>query len=64
MRVITGKYRGRKLCEFAGKDIRPTLDRVKESLFNILSPMLYGCVFVDLFCGTGGIGIRSISQSV
>ena len=62
MRVITGKYRGRKLLEFRGRDIRPTLDRVKESLFNILSPMLYDCVFVDLFCGTGAIGIEALSR--
>ncbi len=62
MRVIAGKYRGRKLENFEGMDIRPTSDRVKESLFNILGHKLMGCSFLDLFGGTGSIGIEAVSR--
>lgn len=62
MRVISGFARGKKL--FAPKDqaIRPTSDRVKESLFNILAFQLRGKVFVDLFCGSGAMGIEALSR--
>ena len=52
MRIIAGKYRGRVLAGFKGKDIRPTADRVKESLFNILAPEIHGANLLDLFCGS------------
>ena len=43
-------------------DTRPTTDRIKETLFNILAPELPGCVFLDLFSGSGGIGIEALSR--
>lgn len=62
MRVISGKYRGLNLAEFKGDDIRPTADRVKESLFNIISPRIYGSEVLDLFCGSGSLGIECLSR--
>ena len=62
MRIITGKYRGLKLASFEGYDIRPTADRVKESLFNILGESVRGAKVLDLFCGSGNLGIESISR--
>ncbi len=62
MRIIGGKYRGRVLTAFKGKDIRPTSDRVKESLFNILAPEIYGANVLDLFCGSGSVGLEALSR--
>lgn len=62
MRVITGEYKGRKLETPVGRDIRPTSDKVKESIFNILMNDTWGRVFCDLFCGTGGLGIEALSR--
>lgn len=62
MRVISGKYRGLNLAEFRGSDIRPTADRVKESLFNILSYKVMGATVLDLFCGSGSLGIECLSR--
>ena len=62
MRVISGKYRGMVLAEFKGMDIRPTADRVKESLFNILSFRIAGARVLDLFCGSGSLGIECLSR--
>ena len=62
MRIIAGKYRGRVLAEFRGQDIRPTSDRVKESLFQILSGKLIGARVLDLFCGSGALGIEALSR--
>lgn len=62
MRVISGEFRGRKLEQIEGIEIRPTSDRVKESLFNILGTRLVNCAFLDLFAGTGGIGIEAYSR--
>jgi 16S rRNA (guanine(966)-N(2))-methyltransferase RsmD len=62
MRVITGEYKGRKLETPTGNDIRPTSDKVKESIFNILMNETYGRVCCDLFCGTGGLGIEALSR--
>ena len=62
MRIIGGKYRSRVLAEFAGEDVRPTSDRAKESLFNILSLKMYGARVLDLFCGSGALGIESLSR--
>jgi len=62
MRIISGKYRGLKLAEFAGADIRPTADRVKESLFNILYGRVAGARALDLFCGSGNLGIECLSR--
>ncbi len=62
MRVISGKYRGLNLAEFKGDDIRPTADRVKESLFNIIATRIQGATVLDLFCGSGSLGIECISR--
>ena len=62
MRIIGGKYRSRVLAEFAGDDVRPTSDRTKESLFNILALKLYGARVLDLFCGSGALGLESLSR--
>ncbi len=62
MRVIAGELRGRKLQELEGMNIRPTSDRVKESLFNMLGTRVYDSEFLDLFAGTGGIGIEAYSR--
>jgi len=62
MRVIAGKHRGRVLAEFKGISVRPTPDRVKESLFQILSARLDGARVLDLFCGSGALGIESLSR--
>lgn len=62
MRVIAGTARSLPLKTPEGMDTRPTTDRIKETLFNMLQPHLPGCVFVDLFSGSGGIGIEAISR--
>ncbi len=62
MRIIGGEYRSRVLASFKGEEIRPTADRVKESLFNILSPRLRGARVLDLFCGSGALGLESLSR--
>lgn len=62
MRIIAGKHRGRQLAEFRGMDIRPTPDRVKESVFQILSDRLLGARVLDLFAGTGALGIEALSR--
>jgi 16S rRNA (guanine(966)-N(2))-methyltransferase RsmD len=62
MRVISGKYRGRKLVGPSGTELRPTGDRLKESLFNILRPHIAGAIVLDAFGGTGAIGIEALSQ--
>lgn len=62
MRIIGGKYRSRILAEFSGKDVRPTADRTKESLFNILSTKLIGARVLDLFTGSGNLGLESLSR--
>lgn len=62
MRIIGGKHRGRVLTEFKGEAIRPTADRVKESVFNILSREIAGARVLDLFCGSGALGLECISR--
>ncbi len=62
MRVISGLYKGRKLRGPRGLDLRPTGDRLKETVFNILGPGLQDSVFVDAFSGTGSIGIEALSR--
>lgn len=62
MRVISGSARGLKLKSPEGLNTRPTADRIKESLFNIIAPYLYDCSFLDLFSGSGSIGIESLSR--
>lgn len=62
MRVIAGTYRSRPLAAPRGLGTRPTSDRLRETLFNILSPRLEGCRFVDLYAGTGAVGIEALSR--
>lgn len=62
MRVIGGTSRGRKLAGPRGLDVRPTADPVKEALFNILAEQVPGAYFLDLFAGTGNIGIEALSR--
>ncbi len=62
MRIIGGTYRSRVLAEFPGEEVRPTADRVKESLFNILSLKIYGARVLDLFCGSGALGLECLSR--
>ena len=62
MRVIAGKARRLNLKTIPGIDTRPTTDRIKETLFNILQPELLECRFLDLFSGSGGIGIEALSR--
>ncbi len=62
MRIISGKYRGLKLADFDGDAVRPTADRVKESLFNILMGKVAGADVLDLFCGSGNLGIECLSR--
>jgi 16S rRNA (guanine966-N2)-methyltransferase len=66
MRVIAGKYRGHPLRSLNGKDIRPTSDRLRETLFNVLTSgnptALEGTVWLDLFAGTGAVGIEALSR--
>ena len=62
MRVISGEYRGRRLKGPKGMDLRPTGDRLKETLFNILKPRISGAVVFDIFSGTGAIGIEALSR--
>src|SRR3954464_9484296 len=62
MRVIAGKYRSRKLDAPAGNAIRPTSDRLRETLFNVLAPQIADSVFLDLYAGTGAVGIEAISR--
>ena len=62
MRVISGLSRGRKLRELPGMDTRPTTDKVKESLFNIIQFEIEGRRALDLFGGTGQLGIEALSR--
>ena len=62
MRVISGKVRGLKLDTPKNLDVRPTTDRVKESLFNIINPYIRESNILDLFAGTGSLGIECLSR--
>ena len=63
MRIISGKARGTKLNTLKGENTRPTLDSVKESLFNIIQNDLRDAIFLDLFSGSGSIGLEAISRN-
>jgi 16S rRNA (guanine966-N2)-methyltransferase len=62
MRVIAGKYRSRRLKGPGALRLRPTSDRLRETLFNVLGPAIADSYFVDLFAGTGAVGIEAISR--
>jgi len=62
MRIITGSKRGKKLTALEGIEVRPTTDRVKEALFDILQFSIEGRRFLDLFAGSGQIGLEALSR--
>lgn len=62
MRVIAGKCRSLPLKTLEGLDTRPTTDRTKETLFNVMQPFVPGARFLDLYAGSGGIGIEALSR--
>ena len=62
MRIISGKARGTKLYTLEGENTRPTLDRVKESIFNIIQNEIEGTKILDLFAGSGAIGLEFLSR--
>lgn len=62
MRIIAGSARSLPLKTIEGMDTRPTTDRIKETLFNMLNPFLAGCEFLDLFSGSGQIGLEAVSR--
>lgn len=62
IRVIAGEARGQKLRHVPGGKTRPITDKVKEALFNIIRQDLHGAAFLDLFAGTGSVGIEALSQ--
>ena len=63
MRIIAGQYRSRLLVSPPGTTTRPTSDRLRETIFNILGPRIPDCRFVDLYAGTGAVGLEAISRS-
>lgn len=62
MRIIAGERRGRKLVEWEDAGIRPMRDFVRSALFNILSDFVTDAAFLDLFCGTGSVGLEALSR--
>src|SRR5207302_8383435 len=62
MRVVAGKYRSRALKSMRGLALRPSSDRLRETLFNILGAAVEGSVFVDVYAGTGAVGIEALSR--
>jgi 16S rRNA (guanine966-N2)-methyltransferase len=62
MRVIAGTYRSRPLVAPPGLSTRPTSDRLRETLFNVLAPRIQGAAFLDLYAGSGAIGIEALSR--
>jgi 16S rRNA (guanine(966)-N(2))-methyltransferase RsmD len=62
MRIIAGQYRSRVLAAPAGMATRPTSDRLRETLFNVLTPRIAGAHFLDLYAGSGAVGIEALSR--
>ena len=62
MRVVAGAARGRKLFTVDSEETKPTLDRVKEAMFSMLSPYIAGAFVLDLFSGSGALGIEALSR--
>jgi 16S rRNA (guanine(966)-N(2))-methyltransferase RsmD len=62
MRIITGKHRGRKIISPTHEGVRPTTDRIKENVFNIIREYIPESICLDLFAGTGGLGFECISR--
>ncbi|RKD24158.1 16S rRNA (guanine(966)-N(2))-methyltransferase RsmD [Ammoniphilus oxalaticus] len=64
MRVISGSKKGRPLQALPGKSTRPTVDKVKESIFSMIGPYFEGGIGLDLYAGTGGLGIEALSRGM
>jgi 16S rRNA (guanine(966)-N(2))-methyltransferase RsmD len=62
MRVIGGEFRSRRLKSVPGLDTRPTPDRLRETLFNVLATRIPDCIFLDVYAGTGAVGIEALSR--
>ena len=62
MRVIAGEFRSRRLKSLPGLETRPTPDRLRETLFNVLATRIADCVFMDVYAGTGAVGIEALSR--
>lgn len=62
MRVIGGEFRSRRLKTLPGRTLRPTPDRLRETLFDVLAPRIAGCVFLDAYAGSGAVGIEALSR--
>lgn len=62
MRIIAGRWRGRRIAAPPGKDVRPTLDRVREAWMSIVQPYLVGAEVADLFAGSGALGLEALSR--
>lgn len=62
MRIIAGRFRSRRLKSVPGLAVRPTPDRLRESLFSILAPRLAGAIFLDAYAGSGAVGIEALSR--
>jgi 16S rRNA (guanine966-N2)-methyltransferase len=62
MRIIAGTFRSRQLKSLKGMELRPTSDKLRETLFNVLGELIAGSRFVDLFAGTGAVGIEALSR--
>lgn len=63
MRIIAGSFRSRTLSAPSGQSTRPTSDRLRETLFNVLAPRISGAHFLDLYAGSGAVGIEALSRS-
>ena len=62
MRVIGGEFRSRRLKSVPGPEVRPTPDRLREALFNVLAPRIARTVFLDYYAGSGSVGIEALSR--
>ena len=62
MRVIAGEFRSRRLKTLPGQALRPTPDRLREALFNVLAPRIEGAIFLDAYAGSGAVGIEALSR--
>jgi 16S rRNA (guanine(966)-N(2))-methyltransferase RsmD len=62
MRVVAGRFRSRRLKSVPGLSVRPTPDRLRETLFNVLAPRIEGSVFADAYAGSGAVGIEAFSR--
>ena len=62
MRIIGGEFRSRRIRTLRGLDVRPTPDRLREALFNVLAARIEGCTFLDAYAGCGSVGLEALSR--